>query len=111
MHIINKNLQLCRINKLITHQRENETFGSTPQKNVKFRPQRISGKVLRNLRSRKKGPPHDEIDLDLDDCCCQNYVQSLSIIGIRKDVLVSKYYENIVIISHNKIQVQQMLDN
>ena len=78
------------------------------RENAKIRLEQNNDPVLRNFRAKLEGEPFDESAFS-EDARYQHYLQNIPRIGIRQDILVRKYYNDIGQISHYQILVPKQL--
>ena len=78
--------------------------------NAKIRLEQNNDEVLRNLRAKIEGEPFDETQFT-QDYRYKHYLQNITRIEIRQDVLTRRYYNDTGLISHYQILLpKQLLD-
>ena len=76
--------------------------------NAKIRLEQNNDTVLRNLRAKIEGEPYDESEFTSDNRI-KHYLQNISRIEIRQDILSRKYYNDTGMISHYQILLPKQL--
>ena len=78
--------------------------------NAKIRLEQNNDEVLRNLRAKIEGEPYDETEFT-QDYRYKHYLQNITRIGIKQDVLTRRYYNDTGMITHYQILLpKQLLD-